>query len=140
MSKSKTRGKSRALQKFIMIIIILIIVILSGFFCIYRPLKQRFVSAVTQELISSQLSSGELSDDDVAAIMDSMSAEDRAILEDIVNSHFSVGAVSDVLSYLRNGDLAGLREYAENSLTEDELAQIRTIYEKYQDVINSYLE
>ena len=81
MSKSKTRGKSRALQKFIMIIIILIIVILIGFFCIYRPLKQRFVSAVTQELISSQLSSGELSDDDVAAIMDSMSAEDRAILE-----------------------------------------------------------
>ena len=51
-----------------------------------------------------------------------------------------MGAVSDVLSYLRNGDLAGLREYAENSLTEDELAQIRTIYEKYQDVINSYLE
>ena len=140
MSKSKKRGRSRALQKFIMIIVILVIVFLISFFCVYRPLKQHFISAVAQELIASQISSGELSDDDIQAILDSMSEEDRSVLEDIINSHFSISSLSDILSFLRSGDLAGLRDYARNSLTEEELTQIRAIYNKYEDTINSYLK
>lgn len=140
MSKNRKRRKSRALQKFIVILLVLVIVVLLGFFCIYRPLKQRLVSTVTQELISSQVSSGELSDDDVEAILNSMSSEDRDALEQIINSHLSAGTIADLMPYLAKGDLAGLKDYAQNALTQEELAKLQEIYRKYQDEINAYLK
>ena len=100
MSESKKRRKSRALQKLIVIVVVLIIVILVSFFCVFRPLKQRLVSTVAQELITSQIASDTLSDADVEAILDSMSAEDRAVIEDIISSHISPSTISDIMSYI----------------------------------------
>lgn len=140
MSESRKRRKSRAFQKLIVIVIVLIIVVLVSFFCIFRPLKERLVSTVAQELITSQLPSGTLSDADAEAILDSMSPEDRAMIEDIISSHISAGTISDIMSYVSSGDMAGLRDYARNSLSEEEMNHLLSIYEKYQDTIDSYLK
>ena len=41
MSNSKKRRKSRALQKLIVFAIVLVIIIFVGFFCVYKPLREK---------------------------------------------------------------------------------------------------
>ena len=69
-----------------------------------------------------------------------MDPEDRAAVEDMISSHISFRTISDLLPYLSGKDMAGLREYAKNVLTDEELAQLQEIYEKYQDEVDAYLK
>ena len=140
MSNSKKRRKSRALQKLIVFAIVLVIIIFVGFFCVYKPLREKAVSTAATQLIESQLPSDTLSEEEISALLDSMDPEDRAAVEYMSSSHISFRTISDLLPYLSGKDMAGLREYAKNVLTDEELAQLQEIYEKYQDEVDAYLK
>lgn len=138
MSKRRKRRTPRALHKLIVILIAIVIVILVGYFFILKPAKQKIASVVAEKLIESQIPDG--FDADAEDFFNSMSEEDQKTIEDMISKHISAGTISDISSYVANGDTAALKEYAKNSLTEEELEELKNIYEKYQDEIMDYIQ
>ncbi len=138
--KRKKRRKKHGFQRLILIVVVLAIVVLLVFFCIIQPLKQKVTSAITEKLIEMQVSSD--SDASAAAeeILESMSEEDREILEEIYKKHFSTQTIADISVYAASGDTSAIISYLQDELNAEELAQIYEIYEKYQDELSDYLE
>lgn len=132
-SKKKKRIDPHVKQKAILISAIIVIVILIGYFYVIKPAGKDITSNLTKKLIASQLPDDP--DADTEELLNYMDEEDQELIEDIVNNHISVNTISDVFSYIADGDIAGLKKYAKNSLTDDELEQLKEIYEKYQDEI-----
>ncbi|MCD8156005.1 MAG: hypothetical protein LUD53_00845 [Clostridiales bacterium] len=141
MSKSRRRRRrSSALQKIILVIVILVIVILIAFFFVIRPMKQKLASSVAEKVIEMQVSSDTDSDVTAEEILDVMSEEDQATIEEICEEYLDVQTLTEISGYMAQGDTASIKAYVEESLSEEELAQIQEIYEKYQDELSGYLE
>ncbi|MCC8017854.1 MAG: hypothetical protein LIO39_04505 [Lachnospiraceae bacterium] len=141
MSKSRRRRRrSSALQKIILVVVILVIVILIAFFFVIRPMKQRLASSVAEKVIEMQVSSDTDSDVTAEEILDVMSEEDQKTIEEICEEYLDVQTLTEISGYLAQGDTASVKAYVKESLSEEELAQIQEIYEKYQDELSEYLE
>ncbi|MCD8365416.1 MAG: hypothetical protein LUC83_06320 [Clostridiales bacterium] len=141
MSKNKKkRRKKRTLQKILLVVIILVIIVLIAFFFVIRPLKKKLTSTVVEKVIEMQVSSDSDSDVTAEEILDAMSEEDQETLEEICSDHMDAQTIADISSYVAQGDTASIKSYLQESLTEEELAEVYEIYEKYQDQISEYLE
>jgi hypothetical protein len=95
-------------------------------------IKKAVADTVTDDVIENAITATGIADDETAqAIVDSVSEEDKAAVSEIIENHVNSDMVSKGLSYVSNGDISGLKQYAENELTSDELAQLKGIAEKY---------
>ncbi|MCC8152424.1 MAG: hypothetical protein LIO96_13540 [Lachnospiraceae bacterium] len=137
---TKKRHKNHTLQRFLLILIVLVIVVLIAFFFVIRPLKEKLVSSVAEKIIETQISSITGSDVDAEEIMEIISEEDQETIEEICNDHLDTQTITDIFSYVAQGDTASLKSYLHESLTEEEMEEIYEIYEKYQDEIYECLK
>ena len=64
-----------------------------------------------------------------------MSSEDKAKVEKIVDQHASVAEITEAGKIYKSQGTSGLKEYAKENLTEDEMKEIRGLYDKYKDTV-----
>jgi hypothetical protein len=76
--------------------------------------------------------------EDVQKVMDSVTAEDKEKVTEILTDNLSLEAIDDVKSYVSNNDVDGLMEYAQETLTAEEYNELTDIFQKYsEDALNS---
>lgn len=135
------RRPRRKLQVFICVVvaIVIILILLKVFFI--GPIKEKAIDSLAEQMIQSEISSDETGADvDTQAILDAMSEEDRDTLEGIISDNLSPETIKDASSYLANGDMQGLKEYAKESLSEEDLQEIKDLYLKYKDEIRQNVQ
>lgn len=131
--KDKKKGSGMAKVLIIAIIIIAIVGILFKFF-VYDNLKEKAIDKVSENLIEQVLQKDGLPVDSqrVKQIIDSVSEEDKQKIEKIFNEEFGVTSIPKITEYVTNRDINGLKEYAKEKLSDDQLTELYQIYRKYQ--------
>lgn len=146
MSKKKKKKKSILhviLPVLFTIIIIAVILILAKIY-VYDPFKEQAVSTLTEKLLQSEINADTTLPDgttiNAKEILDSMSADDKETVTDIIDSHISPSTIKEASSYLSNGDTEGLKNYAKSMLSDSETQEVMELYEKYKDQITQAVQ
>ncbi|MBR1669645.1 MAG: hypothetical protein IJ695_03010 [Butyrivibrio sp.] len=84
--------------------------------------------AIVSEAIDTYI---EKSDGKVKEIAESMSEEDKDTVTEIIANNVSLDAISDVQSYISEGDTSALLDYATENLSEEETEKLSEIMQKY---------
>ena len=93
---------------------------------------KKAANPVTKAIVSEAMDSYiEKSDGKAQEIYESMSEEDKDAVTEIIANNVSIDSVSEVQSYVSSGDANGLMDYAEDNLSEEELAELKDIMSKY---------
>lgn len=146
MSKKKKKKKSILhviLPVLFTIIIIAVILILAKIY-VYDPFKEQAVSTLTEKLLQSEINADTTLPDgttiNAKEILDSMSADDKETVTDIIDSHISPSTIKEASTYLSNGDTEGLKNYAKDMLSDSETQKVMDLYEKYKDQITQAVQ
>ena len=132
MAKRRRRRRHNFAGIFIQILIVLLII--GGLIYYGRGFVKQKVEDKVAESIVTQIAGSESSlsnGKSAREVYQSMSTQDQKKIQTIVDDHLDSQTASKVQQYITKGDTQGLKEYAQNSLTEEERAQLRELYEKY---------
>ena len=126
--------KRHRFQKFIVFLLAIVIILLVGYFVALPKIKTKAAGVVAEKLLESQITSDTSAIAGVNAqeILDAMSDTDRATVDQIITNHMSADTMKEASSYITNGDTAGLKQFAKDTLTASELEQIKELYNKYK--------
>ena len=139
MEIEREEGKGRRVIR--ALVIIALILILGGFSIhqfVLRPAKKMIAEKITENVLEQALTQAGVTEDvseKAKEIMDSMSSEDKAKVEKIVDQHASVAEITEAGKIYKSQGTSGLKEYAKENLTEDEMKEIRGFYDKYKDTV-----
>ena len=87
---------------------------------------------ITKAIVSEALDSyAENADGEAKELYESMSAEDKDTVTEIIANNVTIDSVSEVQSYINSGDANALMDYAEDNLSAEEIAQLQGIMSKY---------
>ena len=89
-----------------------------------NPIKKAIVSEALETYVNKQGGT-------TKEIMDSMSEEDKDTVTEIIAQNFTTSTISDLDRYMSDNDTEGLMKYAQDNLTEEELAELEEIMKKY---------
>lgn len=130
--------KRHRFQKFIVFLIAIVIILLVGYFVALPKIKTKAAGVVAEKLLESQITSDTSAIAGVNAqeILDAMSDTDRATVDQIITNHMSADTMKEASSYITNGDTAGLKQFAKDTLTASELEQIKELYNKYKGQVS----
>lgn len=88
------------------------------------PLKKAIVSEAIDSYAESKGGT-------VKEVVESMSPEDKDTVTEIIAENVTLDSMTEVQSYISNGDSEGLMEYAKDNLTEEEQKELMEIMAKY---------
>lgn len=128
------RKKKSKLIKLVIVLIIIVAVGLVLRFVVYDKAKAKVTSAIATKMFEEQLPEGVSSEqaEQAQKIYDSMSEEDQETVNQIVEDKANAGTISEVSGYLKNQDTEGLKEYVKESFSEQEIQQMKDLYNKYK--------
>ncbi len=94
--------------------------------------KTSTANPITKAIVSEALDTyAENATGKTKEIYESMSEEDKDTVTEIIANNVSIDSVSEVQSYVNNGDANGLMEYAKDNLSEEEVKELTEIMSKY---------
>lgn len=127
------RRKSKFIG-FIIFLIIIVAVVLVLRFVVYDKAKAKVTSAIASKILEEQLPEGVSQEqvEQVQQIYDSMSEEDQDTVDRIVEEKLNAKTVSEVGGYLKNNDKEGLKEYIKDSFSEQDIQEMKDMYDKYK--------
>ena len=132
MAKRRRRRRNNFAGIFIKTLIVVLII--AGLLYYGKGFVKQKVENKVAETIVTQMAGSDASlpnGKSAKEVYGSMSAQDQKKIQTIVDDHLDSKTASKVQEYITKGDTQGLKEYAQNSLTEEERAQLRELYEKY---------
>ena len=132
MAKRRRRRRTNFAGIFIKTLIVVLII--AGLLYYGKGFVKQKVENKVAETIVTQMAGSDASlpnGKSAKEVYGSMSAQDQKKIQTIVDDHLDSKTASKVQEYITKGDTQGLKEYAQNFLTEEERAQLRELYEKY---------
>lgn len=132
---TKHNKPQRKHKNIIMVLIIVAVLFAVGAFAYTKANDVMAETLVTKIAAIDNSDSGTISDSSktvAANIYKKMSTKDQAKVKQMVSSHITVANVKKVTEYLGNNDVAGLKEFAYDNLSDSEIAQLKDLYEKYK--------
>ena len=102
-------------------------------------LKKKAASYATQKAVEVIVkeSGASVEQEQIKEIYETLPEEDRQTVESIVGEHINAQTAAEVTTYLQNRDKEGLKQYAEETFSEEELQELKQLYDKYKDQIDA---
>lgn len=75
----------------------------------------------------------------VSQVVENMEQEDVETLTGIAEKYISQDNLKQAADLVANGDMEGLKELAQEQVTEEDQAQLEELYDKYKDKISGYV-
>lgn len=72
---------------------------------------------------------------DVSEIIDNMDEEDVQRVTDIAEKYVSEESIGDYIEMAQQGDISQIKEYAQETLSDEDKEELKDLYEKYKDQI-----
>ena len=127
-------------------IIVVLILVGAGYvfvtMLIMPSLKKKAASYATQKAVEVMITrSGNTAEQQqIKEIYESIEEEDRQVVEEIAEKHLDAQTAVEVTTYISNNDMEGLQRYAEETLSEEEMAELMQLYDKYKDQIEAEMQ
>ena len=135
---SKSNQKRSEKRKTALVIIgtvILFIVVLGCLlkFLVIDKLEDKAATQVVEKMLDSEAASDtELANGMTGEeLYNSMSSKDQETLKSVITDNISPKTISQASEYVTNGDMDGLKEYAKDNLSDEELDTVKELYLKY---------
>ena len=129
-----------AVVRFLITLVILVAAVyVFATMLIIPALKKKAASYATQkavEVIVKQ-SGNTAEQQQIKEIYESIPEEDRKTVEEIAEKHLDAETAVEVTTYINNRDMEGLEQYAKETLTDEEMAELMQLYDKYKDQIEA---
>ena len=129
----QTKKSKRGLKILVAVILILGVLALAFKFVLYDKLKDKAFDMVTKDVVQQMIEENpQLAEDtDIDSIISSVSAEDKAKVEKMITDSVSVTDMPSILDMVRKGNVQGLKEYARDNFSQEQLYEMKEIYQKY---------
>ena len=128
---SKRRKKSNPLPTVLGVVAALALVIGVAYFVAIKPVKEKAVDTVAEKAITSVAEQAGVEATKAQEIYNSMSEEDKTVVKDMIEEHADPATVEKAAELYQEGDTAALKDMAMNEFTEEEIDQIKELYQKY---------
>lgn len=141
MREKKIEGRRRRKKVFTTLIVIALVLIIGGAFInqyVIGPMKKKAAKQIAVSAFEQALEQAGVSDDvksQAEQIVNSMSEEDQKKIETIIDHHSNPAQAAKAMEIYKSEGTSGLKSYAKEILTEQEEKEIKSLYEKYKDVI-----
>ena len=124
---------SGGLKILVAVILILGVLALAFKFVLYDKLKDKAFDMVTKDVVQQMIEENpQLAEDtDIDSIISSVSSEDKAKVEKMITDSVSVTDMPSILDMVRKGNVQGLKEYARDNFSQEQLSEMKEIYQKY---------
>ena len=132
---SRRRRKKRSAAGVFLKTLVIVLVIAGILFYAKGFVKQKVEDKVAETVVD-QIATSDVSLPDggsAGKIYSSMSTEDQEKVKKIVDNHMNTEAASKVQQFVTSGDKEGLKQYAQESLTQEEQDELQELYNKYKD-------
>lgn len=118
----------------ISLVILVLAVYVFATMLIIPAIKKKAASYATQKAVEviAEQSGGTAQQEQIKQFYETLPQEDKQKVETIIEDHINAETAAEITTYIQNGDKDGLLQYAQESLTEEELNDLRGLYEKYQ--------
>ena len=132
-----TNKRKRGISKTQKIIFVAELIILVGLGTYYAgtKVKETVVNKATEQIVESaityQAKQMGASEEEVQKVLDQISEEDKQVALEIVTDHLDSDAISKGTQYIENRDIEGLKQYASEELSPEEVQTLLSLYEKY---------
>jgi len=128
-----SRSRSRASKKPVILGILAGIIVVAGilYFVVWKPAKAAIVSSVAEKTITSVAEQAGVDADVASEIYDNMSEEDQETVQDLIDSHADASTVQEAVDLYTSGDTEGLKDLAQSELSDDEMEELYSLYQKY---------
>lgn len=129
----QTKKSKRGLKILVAVILILGVLALAFKFVLYDKLKDKAFDMVTKDVVQQMIEENpQLAEDtDIDSIISSVSSEDKAKVEKMITDSVSVTDMPSILDMVRKGNVQGLKEYARDNFSQEQLSEMKEIYQKY---------
>lgn len=125
------RNRGDVLPIFIAVLFILIVVVGVAFFVVIGPAKEKVVSKVAEKTITSVAEESGVVPEEAEQIYDNMSTQDQQTVQELIEKHGDMETMKEAAELYQSGKTEELKEMARNELSEEELQQLKDIYQKY---------
>ena len=128
--KKKNGSFIGTVMKTIVIIGVIALIIYLGSGFVKKKVEDKAAEVIVNQMAASDttLPDGKSAKD----VYDSMSNEDKEKVQAIVDDHLDAKTASDIQSYVTSGDTEGLKDYAEQNLSDEEQQELLEMYNKYK--------
>lgn len=140
--REKVRKRHSKLIKALIIIPVIIVIAvfaaLSVNYYIVKPAKKKVAKQLATSTFSQALKESGADGDTKAQaekIVDSMSESDKSTVEKIVDNHSSPKETTEIAKIYKEEGVSGVKQYAEENLTDQEIQELKDLYEKYKDKV-----
>ena len=83
-----------------------------------------------EKVIESATSDNSAESRKIKEAADSLSDSDKAAVSKIIKKHITASTAAKLLKYYKDGDYDKLKEFAQENLSDEEMAQLYEIYQK----------
>ena len=126
-------------------VIIAFILVISG--VLFINLKNTAIDTTSKMLVKEvvrQSANDSISPEQIDkianTIQDSIQDDDKKVVEDIIENHLDGETIQDAMGYISNNDIDGLKEYANEKLTEEEKDKLNELYNEHKTEIDNALK
>ena len=124
-----SENKKKKHRKVVVVLVVLVLLCGAGYFAygkVTDVVSEKLVTKIAESEAANSSSTA-----DAENIYDSMSEDDQATVKKIATNHMSAANVKKATEYLSNNDTEGLKEYAYETLSSSEIAELKELYNKY---------
>lgn len=132
---SKNRRKNGNKWMVVLVCVVIVIAVLGILFkvLIYDTAKEKVAEKIVQKMIETELANDESgTGQEAQEIYDSMTQEEKDSLNQMVEDKMDTKTIKEVKEYVEAGDREGLKSYIKESFSDNDIQEMREIYEKYK--------
>lgn len=122
--------KKHRLRTALIIVLILVICGFAAKYFIYDPAMEKAAETTYEKVIESATSDNSTESRKIKEAADSLSDSDKAAVSKIIKKHITASTAAKLLKYYKDGDYDKLKEFAQENLSDEEMAQLYEIYQK----------
>ncbi|MCR5545556.1 MAG: hypothetical protein K6F30_03665 [Lachnospiraceae bacterium] len=128
---SRTKQKKSPIAVLFTFIVVVIIIVALAYFFVWGPVKNQVVDKVADKAITSVAEQAGVDSTQATELYNSMSEEDQETVQDMIEEHADAQTVQEAIDLYKSGDTAALKDMAREELTDEEINQVKELYEKY---------
>jgi hypothetical protein len=117
-------------RKIIITVLIVLAILFSAGALVYNKANDIVAETMIAKVVASS-SDNAASDSAPENVYKSMSDADQSKVKEIAANHVSVTTVKEVTKYLGDNDTEGLKDYAYENLSSNEILELKELYDKY---------
>lgn len=129
---SRNRKKNKA-GKILCILIVIVVIAVVLKVVVFDTAKKKIASVVAEKMIEMELTNDDSAvAQDAEQIYSSMSEEDKDTINQLVEDKMDTKTISEVKDYVQSDDKEGLKTYIKEKFNDNEIDEMKTLYEKYK--------